>query len=99
MFYSTVSAAARCTNLKRKQSVPPPPAGEHSLTSDLQYLATLAAARALEFGRGGEGVEDCRHSPIRRRLNLRRKCSWTPRHEPVRFHRMAVFRVYACNHK
>ncbi|KAG7460193.1 hypothetical protein MATL_G00218940 [Megalops atlanticus] len=58
--------------------------GEELLTFDLQSLATLAAARALELDAPegmGEGAE--RHCPVRRTLNLRRKCSWTPRHEPV----------------
>ncbi|XP_057681407.1 BAH and coiled-coil domain-containing protein 1 [Corythoichthys intestinalis] len=57
--------------------------GERMLTFDLHSLATLAAARALEM-RGEvprDGAEQ--ECPIRRRLNLRRKCSWTPRHEPV----------------
>nr|XP_057918539.1 BAH and coiled-coil domain-containing protein 1 [Doryrhamphus excisus]XP_057918540.1 BAH and coiled-coil domain-containing protein 1 [Doryrhamphus excisus]XP_057918541.1 BAH and coiled-coil domain-containing protein 1 [Doryrhamphus excisus]XP_057918543.1 BAH and coiled-coil domain-containing protein 1 [Doryrhamphus excisus] len=52
--------------------------GERMLTFDLHSLATLAAARALEMG--GVAAQQC---PIRKRLNLRRKCSWTPRHEPV----------------
>ncbi|XP_054618234.1 BAH and coiled-coil domain-containing protein 1 isoform X2 [Dunckerocampus dactyliophorus] len=52
--------------------------GERMLTFDLHSLATLAAARALEMG--GGAAQQC---PIRKRLNLRRKCSWTPRHEPV----------------
>ncbi|XP_061823463.1 BAH and coiled-coil domain-containing protein 1 isoform X3 [Nerophis lumbriciformis] len=52
--------------------------GERLLTFDLHSLATLAAARALEMG--GGAAQQC---PIRRRLNLRRKCSWTPRHGPV----------------
>ncbi|XP_076007711.1 BAH and coiled-coil domain-containing protein 1 isoform X2 [Genypterus blacodes] len=57
--------------------------GEDMLTFDLHSLATLAAARALEMGGEpvGEGAEQ--QCPIRKRLNLRRKCSWTPRHEPV----------------
>ncbi|XP_056890510.1 BAH and coiled-coil domain-containing protein 1 isoform X2 [Takifugu flavidus] len=57
--------------------------GKDMLTFDLRSLATLAAARALEIGGGPEGVEAGHECPIRRRLNLRRKCSWTPRHEPV----------------
>uniref|UniRef100_H3D5Q5 BAH domain and coiled-coil containing 1 n=1 Tax=Tetraodon nigroviridis TaxID=99883 RepID=H3D5Q5_TETNG len=57
--------------------------GKDMLTFDLRSLATLAAARALEIGGGSEGVEAGQQCPIRRRLNLRRKCSWTPRHEPV----------------
>ncbi|XP_029954531.1 BAH and coiled-coil domain-containing protein 1 isoform X2 [Salarias fasciatus] len=58
--------------------------GEDTLTFDLRSLATLAAARALEMGGGAADVAgDGRRCPIRTRLNLRRKCSWTPRHEPV----------------
>ncbi|KAM3592528.1 uncharacterized protein V6R79_020793 [Siganus canaliculatus] len=57
--------------------------GEDMLTFDLHSLATLAAARALEMGGGVVGAEMGQQCPIRRRLNLRRKCSWTPRHEPV----------------
>ncbi|KAJ8345880.1 hypothetical protein SKAU_G00300730 [Synaphobranchus kaupii] len=58
--------------------------GEELLTFDLQSLATLAAARALEM-EPQEGVAEGtgRHCPVRRTLNLRRKCTWTPRHEPV----------------
>ncbi|XP_041671428.1 BAH and coiled-coil domain-containing protein 1 isoform X2 [Cheilinus undulatus] len=57
--------------------------GEDMLTFDLHSLATLAAARALEMGGGAMDVGAERQCPIRKRLNLRRKCSWTPRHEPV----------------
>ncbi|XP_074519328.1 BAH and coiled-coil domain-containing protein 1 isoform X2 [Halichoeres trimaculatus] len=58
--------------------------GEDMLTFDLHSLATLAAARALEMGGGGAvDVGTDQQCPIRKRLNLRRKCSWTPRHEPV----------------
>lgn len=60
--------------------------GEDVLTFDLHSLATLAAARALEMGGGGATDVDAtvdQQCPIRKRLNLRRKCSWTPRHEPV----------------
>lgn len=57
--------------------------GEDMLTFDLHSLATLAAARALEMGGGTSGVRAEQQCPIRKRLNLRRKCSWTPRHEPV----------------
>uniref|UniRef100_A0A096M1X0 BAH domain and coiled-coil containing 1b n=1 Tax=Poecilia formosa TaxID=48698 RepID=A0A096M1X0_POEFO len=56
--------------------------GEETLTFDLHSLATLAAARALEMGGGTVDAESDRQCPIRKRLNLRRKCSWTPRHEP-----------------
>ncbi|XP_053708857.1 BAH and coiled-coil domain-containing protein 1 isoform X3 [Synchiropus splendidus] len=57
---------------------------EDKLMFDLQSLATLATARALETGslddtRAGPGQQD----PPRKTLNLRRKCSWTPRNEPV----------------
>lgn len=57
--------------------------GEEMLTFDLHSLATLAAARALEIGGGMVYAEPDQQCPIRKRLNLRRKCSWTPRHEPV----------------
>uniref|UniRef100_A0A665WAH3 BAH domain and coiled-coil containing 1b n=1 Tax=Echeneis naucrates TaxID=173247 RepID=A0A665WAH3_ECHNA len=57
--------------------------GEDTLTFDLHSLATLAAARALELGGGAVDVGVDQQCPIRKRLNLRRKCSWTPRHEPV----------------
>nr|XP_009298101.1 BAH and coiled-coil domain-containing protein 1-like isoform X1 [Danio rerio] len=50
---------------------------------DLQSLATLAAARALELGSQESVTTDEKQYPARRTLNLRRKCSWTPRHEPV----------------
>jgi len=50
----------------------------------LQSLATLAAARALELGSQESSTTDAEKPfPARRTLNLRRKCSWTPRHEPV----------------
>lgn len=55
------------------------------LMFDLQSLATLATARAIEMGTlDGSGASSGRHFPARRILNLRRKCSWTPRNEPVR---------------
>ncbi|XP_035810869.2 BAH and coiled-coil domain-containing protein 1 isoform X2 [Amphiprion ocellaris] len=57
--------------------------GEDMLTFDLHSLATLAAARALEMGGGAVDVGAGQQCPIRKRLNLRRKCTWTPRHEPV----------------
>lgn len=51
---------------------------------DLQSLATLATARALEMGpRDGSRAGSCQSFPARRVLNLRRKCNWTPRNEPV----------------
>ncbi|XP_057213780.1 BAH and coiled-coil domain-containing protein 1 isoform X2 [Triplophysa rosa] len=53
---------------------------EDMLTFDLQSLATLAAARALE--RVPPTTTDST-PPLRRILNLRRKCKWTPRPEPV----------------
>ncbi|KAK5884946.1 hypothetical protein CesoFtcFv8_018709 [Champsocephalus esox] len=54
------------------------------LMFDLQSLATLATARALEMGsEEGNTCGSGRHFPARRILNLRRKCSWTPRNEPV----------------
>uniref|UniRef100_A0A4W5KXZ8 BAH domain-containing protein n=1 Tax=Hucho hucho TaxID=62062 RepID=A0A4W5KXZ8_9TELE len=57
--------------------------GEDVLTFDLSSLATLAAARSLELGGGAPGRGEGKRSPVRRTFNLRRKCSWTPRHEPV----------------
>lgn len=57
---------------------------EELLMFDLQSLATLATARALEMSsQEGNSTGSGRHSPARRILNLRRKCSWTPRNEPV----------------
>ncbi|XP_016355368.1 BAH and coiled-coil domain-containing protein 1-like isoform X2 [Sinocyclocheilus anshuiensis] len=57
---------------------------EDQWTFDLQSLATLAAARALELGSQESSTTDAeKQFPARRTLNLRRKCSWTPRHEPV----------------
>ncbi|KAM9393131.1 BAH and coiled-coil domain-containing protein 1 [Pholidichthys leucotaenia] len=57
---------------------------EELLMFDLQSLATLATARALELGsQESNSVASGRHFPARRILNLRRKCSWTPRSEPV----------------
>lgn len=51
---------------------------------DLQSLATLATARALEMDlQEGSSAGAGHHCPARRTLNLRRKCSWTPRNEPV----------------
>ncbi len=51
------------------------------LTFDLQSLATLAAARALELV---PPIPVDSTPPLRRILNLRRKCKSTPRPEPVR---------------
>ena len=60
---------------------------EELLMFDLQSLATLATARALELGvPEGGGMNSGRHFPARRIFNLRRKCSWAPRNEPVRPH-------------
>lgn len=50
------------------------------LTFDLQSLATLAAARALELA---PPIPADSTPPLRRILNLRKKCKWTPRSEPV----------------
>ena len=69
------------------------------LTFDLHSLATLAAARALEMGGGAVDARAGQQCPIRKRLNLRRKCSWTPRHEPVKLYSTHIFCVYACKHK
>lgn len=57
---------------------------EELLIFDLQSLATLAAARALEMGaQEGDSAASGRCFPARRTLNLRRKFNWTPRNEPV----------------
>lgn len=57
---------------------------EELLIFDLQSLATLAAARALEMGtQEGDSAAAGRCFPARRTLNLRRKFNWTPRNEPV----------------
>uniref|UniRef100_A0A3P9LH58 BAH domain and coiled-coil containing 1a n=1 Tax=Oryzias latipes TaxID=8090 RepID=A0A3P9LH58_ORYLA len=57
---------------------------EDLLMLDLQSLATLATARALELGaQDGISLGSGRHCPARRIFNLRRKCSWAPRNEPV----------------
>nr|XP_057904112.1 BAH and coiled-coil domain-containing protein 1 isoform X4 [Doryrhamphus excisus] len=57
---------------------------EESLMFDLHSLATLATARSLETSsQEGEGVCSGRQFPARKTFNLRRKCSWTPRNEPV----------------
>jgi len=61
------------------------------LTFDLRSLATLAAARALEVGGGAALLGAEQQCPIRKRLDLRRKCSWTPRHEPVRLFTGFIF--------
>ncbi|RXM37378.1 BAH and coiled-coil domain-containing protein 1 [Acipenser ruthenus] len=55
--------------------------GAELLTFDLQSLATLAAARSLELGLSSPSPGRPCHA--RRAFNLRRECSWTPRHEPV----------------
>ncbi|KAJ3607876.1 hypothetical protein NHX12_024927 [Muraenolepis orangiensis] len=59
--------------------------GGDRLTFDLHSLATLAAARALEMRAGPVHTAEAEQQqcPIRERLNLRRKYSWTPRHGPV----------------
>ncbi|KAG7491211.1 hypothetical protein MATL_G00000670 [Megalops atlanticus] len=58
--------------------------GEDVLTFDLRSLATLATARSLELGcLPEERMGALQRCPARRTLNLRRKCSWAPRHEPV----------------
>lgn len=60
---------------------------EELLMFDLQSLATLAAARALEMGsQEGSSAASGRCFPARRILNLRRKFNWTPRNEPVNKH-------------
>ncbi|KAK3528870.1 hypothetical protein QTP70_011747 [Hemibagrus guttatus] len=55
-------------------------AGEERLLIDLESLATLAAARALE---GASLTTTESFPPLRRTLNLRRKWKWTPQHEPA----------------
>ncbi|KAG7325024.1 hypothetical protein KOW79_011340 [Hemibagrus wyckioides] len=55
-------------------------AGEERLLIDLESLATLAAARALE---GTPLTTTESFPPLRRTLNLRRKWKWTPQHEPA----------------
>lgn len=68
------------------------------LMFDLQSLATLATARALEMGsEEGSSTGSGRHFPARRILNLRRKCSWTPRNEPVRLKILQGFNVFDLN--
>ncbi|KAM6904955.1 BAH and coiled-coil domain-containing protein 1 isoform 3-T3 [Xenentodon cancila] len=57
---------------------------EELLMFDLQSLATLATARALELGvQESSSMSSGRQFPTRRIFNLRRKCSWAPRNEPV----------------
>ncbi|KAK7939788.1 hypothetical protein WMY93_003114 [Mugilogobius chulae] len=57
---------------------------EELLMFDLKSLATLATARALEMGHSESNhLGSERNLPARRIFNLRRKCSWTPRNEPV----------------
>ncbi|XP_026770655.3 BAH and coiled-coil domain-containing protein 1 isoform X1 [Pangasianodon hypophthalmus] len=55
-------------------------AGEDRLLIDLESLATLAAARALEVA---PPITTEPFPPLRRTLNLRRKWKWTPQHEPA----------------
>lgn len=58
--------------------------GEEQWIFDLHSLATLATARAIELSSVENSATDVeKQYPARRTLNLRRKCSWTPRHEPV----------------
>ncbi|KAM9457155.1 BAH and coiled-coil domain-containing protein 1 isoform 3-T3 [Clarias gariepinus] len=58
--------------------------GQEQPIFDLQSFATLAVARALEFDSKANSMTDPeKHCPAKRILNLRRKCNWTPRHEPV----------------
>ncbi|KAF4084994.1 hypothetical protein AMELA_G00112490 [Ameiurus melas] len=54
--------------------------GEERLLIDLESLATLATARALEVS---PPVTTESFPPLRRRFNLRRKWKWTPQHEPA----------------
>lgn len=72
---------------------------EELLMFDLQSLATLATARALEMGSNeGSSMDSGRHFPASRILNLRRKCSWTPRNEPVRLQQNKVPLGLQCFH-
>ncbi|XP_046722582.1 BAH and coiled-coil domain-containing protein 1 isoform X2 [Silurus meridionalis] len=58
--------------------------GQEQIIFDLQSLATLAVARALELDSKANSMADAeKQCPAKRTLNLRRKCNWTPRHEPV----------------
>ncbi|KAK2829276.1 hypothetical protein Q7C36_017266 [Tachysurus vachellii] len=58
--------------------------GQEQLIFDLQSFATLAVARALELDSKANSIADAeKQCPAKRTLNLRRKCNWTPRHEPV----------------
>ncbi|XP_019731393.1 BAH and coiled-coil domain-containing protein 1 isoform X2 [Hippocampus comes] len=57
---------------------------EELLMFDLHSLATLATARSLEMSSQADNTTcSGRQFPARRTFNLRRKCSWTPRNEPV----------------
>lgn len=68
---------------------------EELLMFDLQSLATLAAARALEMGsQEGSSAASGRCFPARRILNLRRKFNWTPRNEPVSKHLQPSLRLH-----
>ncbi len=65
------------------------------LTFDLQSLATLAAARALELV---PPIPVDSTPPLRRILNLRRKCKSTPRPEPVHVTRDYLSFIYRTVH-
>lgn len=68
---------------------------EELLIFDLQSLATLAAARALEMGtQEGDSAASGRCFPARRTLNLRRKFNWTPRNEPVNKRILPALRLH-----
>ncbi|XP_046710477.1 BAH and coiled-coil domain-containing protein 1 isoform X1 [Silurus meridionalis] len=55
-------------------------AGKERLLIDLESLATLATARALEVTPPNTTES---FPPLRRTLNMRRKWKWTPQHEPA----------------
>lgn len=68
---------------------------EDLLMFDLQSLATLASARALEMGsQEGSSAASGRCFPARRILNLRRKFNWTPRNEPVNKRLQPLLRLH-----
>ncbi|XP_028841986.1 BAH and coiled-coil domain-containing protein 1 isoform X2 [Denticeps clupeoides] len=69
--------------LRSQQRVSDSGEGDEQLTFDLRSLATLAVARTLELGSAEKMGDAGNPSSARRTLNLRRKFSWTPHHEPV----------------
>lgn len=69
------------------------PVGEEQLLIDLESLATLAAARAIEVT---PPTTTESFPPLRRTLNLRRKWKWTPQHEPVSLSTIPEPCLYTC---